>query len=95
MRNNCLISKIWFEGWFDIKKGSIVPFEPSHPLFVNKELTEYLITLSKVKINELVKFKVSKAIRDSLLTVLLDYYQIHFENLGEIKSMKVLKEVFQ
>ncbi len=88
-------TKPGLEGWFDIKKGLIVPFEPSHPLFANRELTKYLIALSKIKIHELVKFKVSKTIRNSLLTVLLDYYQIHFDNLGEIKSMKVLKEVFQ
>ncbi len=88
-------AKTGFEGWFDLKKGSVVPFEPSHPLFANKELTEYLIALSALKIHQLGKFKVSRTIRDSLLIVLLDYYQLHFDNLGEIKSMRVLREVFQ
>ncbi|NQU51851.1 MAG: DNA repair protein RecO [Bacteroidetes bacterium] len=88
-------TKTGFEGWFDIKKGTVVPFQPSHPFAANKEVTEHLIFLSTLKIHELDKFKISRYMRDSLITVLLDYYQLHFENLGDIKSMRVLREVFK
>jgi DNA repair protein RecO (recombination protein O) len=81
-------------GWFDLKKGAIVSFEPRHLLSANKEVTEYFVQLSTLKINELDQLKISRSMRDSLLTVLLDYYQLHFDNLGEIKSMSVLREVF-
>jgi DNA repair protein RecO (recombination protein O) len=87
-------NKTGFEGWFDLKKGAIVPFEPRHPLSANKELTACLVQLSILKINELDQLKISRSMRDSLLTVLLDYYQLHFDNLGEIKSMSILREVF-
>jgi len=83
-----------FESWFDLRKGAVVSNEPSHPLFANKEVTEQLVTLSGLKINELGMFHISRDMRDTLLAVLVDYYQFHFENLGEIKSLKVLKEVF-
>ena len=88
-------TKIGFEGWFDLKKGEVVNFQPSHPFFVNKEVTEYFITLSTLKLHELKDFNISRSMRDSLLKALVDYYQLHFDNLGEIKSMSVLKEVFQ
>ncbi len=88
-------TKVGFEGWFDLKKGAVVPFEPTHPLYANKEVTEHLITLSMLKINELDSFKVPRKMRDSILQSLVDYYQLHFENLGEIKSLNVLREVFQ
>ncbi len=84
-----------FEGWFDLHKGAIVPFEPSHPMFANKEASEKIIQLSLLKINELDTFKISRSMRETLLSVLVDYYQLHFENLGEIKSLKVLKELFE
>jgi len=87
-------TKTGFEVWFDLKKGSMVPFQPSHPFSANKEVSEVLIHLAKVKLHELHKFKISRTMRDSLLTVLLDYYQLHFDNLGEIKSINVLKEIF-
>ncbi|WP_167617042.1 DNA repair protein RecO [Maribellus sediminis] len=86
--------KVGFESWFDMKKGAIVPFEPSHPLYANKDVTKYLVELSVLKISDLEAFKVSRSMRDSLLQTLVDYYQLHFENLGEVKSLNVLREVF-
>ncbi len=88
-------TKPGFEAWFDLRKGAMVPFEPSHPLYANKEATEYLIKLSLLKMGELGQLKISRNMRDYLLSVLLDYYQLHFEGLGEIKSLKVLKEIFE
>jgi len=83
-----------FEGWLDLQKGAVVPFEPSHPHFVNKEATTYLQTLAMLKIGELGRFKISRNMRDYLLSKLVDYYQLHFDNLGKIKSLEVLKQVF-
>lgn len=87
-------SKIGFEGWFDMRKGAIVPFEPSHPMFANKEVTEYFIKLSYLTLNNLGELTISRSMRDALLNVLIDYYHQHFDHLGEIKSSKVLKEIF-
>lgn len=87
-------SRVGFEGWFDIKKGAVVHFQPSHPFYANKEATENLIQLSALKINEISGFEISRKMRDTLISVLIDYYQLHFDNLGEIKSLNVLREVF-
>ena len=51
--------------------------------------------LYEVIMNELDHFKITRSMRDTLLTILVDYYQLHFDNLGEIKSLKVLKELFE
>jgi DNA repair protein RecO (recombination protein O) len=88
-------SKVGFEGWFDIKKGAVVHFEPSHPFYANKEATEYLMQLSALKINEISRFEISRKMRDNLISVLIDYYQLHFDDLGEIKSLNVLRGVFK
>ena len=83
-----------FEGWLDLQKGAVVPFEPSHPMFANKEATAILVQLSLLKINELDSLKLKRSMRDTLLEKLVDYYRLHFDTLGEIKSLKVLQEVF-
>jgi DNA repair protein RecO (recombination protein O) len=88
-------NRVGFEGWFDMKKGAIVHFQPSHPFYANKEATEYLMKLSSLKLHEISEFVVSRAMRDTLITVMVDYYQLHFEDLGEIKSLNVLREVFR
>ncbi len=87
--------KAGFEGWFDMRKGSVVPFQPAHPHFANKEVTEFIIKLAALKIHELDRLEISRDMRVSVLTVLLDYYQLHFDNFREIKSMNVLREVFR
>jgi DNA repair protein RecO (recombination protein O) len=87
--------RVGFEGWFDIKKGAIVHFQPSHPFFANKEATEYLMKFSTVKLHELSEVVLSRSMRNTLLTVMTDYYQLHFDNLGEIKSLNILREVFR
>ena len=84
-----------FQGWFDIQKGAVLHYEPTHPYFANKDVTARLTELSKIKIGNLQTFKIHRDIRDSLLSVLVQYYQMHFGELGEIKSLNVLREVFQ
>jgi len=88
------LSKAGFQNWFDLKKGEVIPFQPPHPFYANKELTEALLNLAPVKMQNISEFHVTRSMRDSLLTALVDYYQLHFDNLGEIKSLKVLREVF-
>lgn len=83
-----------FENWFDLKKGEVVPFEPPHPFFMHKEATVYFCQLAGLKIGDLSHWKIPSRIRDYLLEKLIDYYQIHFQHLGDIKSLKVLQEVF-
>ena len=86
--------KAGFENWFDLKTGTILHFQPSHPFYANKETTEVLMKLAALKIQELPGFHITRKDRDNLLTILIDYYQLHFGNLGEIKSLNVLREVF-
>ena len=88
------LRKAGFQNWFDMKKGAVVSFQPSHPFYANKEVTEALLNLAPIKMKNISEFHVTRTIRDSLLTALVDYYQLHFDNLGEIKSLKVLREVF-
>lgn len=86
--------KSGFEGWFDMRKGAVVHFEPPHPFYFHKEATKALITLSSLKLQELGRLKISRNLRGYLTSKLVEYYQLHFEHLGELKSLKVLHEVF-
>jgi DNA repair protein RecO (recombination protein O) len=83
-----------FQGWFDTRTGAILHHEPSHPFFANKDVTASLAKISGLKIGELGTFKLKREMRNSLLSVLVQYYQLHFGELGEIKSLNVLREVF-
>ncbi len=88
-------NRVGFQNWFDMKIGAVVHSQPSHPFYANKEATEYLIKLASLKLHEISELAISRTMRDTLITVLVDYYQLHFDNLGEIKSLNVLREVFK
>ena len=86
--------KAGFEKWFDLKTGMVTNFQPSHPFYANKEITECLIAISNVKIHDIGALHISRKTRDTLNSVLIDYYRLHFDDLGEVKSLNVLREVF-
>ncbi len=88
------LKRVGFQNWFDIKKGAVVHSQPSHPFFANKDDTENLINLSDLKLHEIENFKISRKMRDSLLSVIVEYYRVHFDDSGEIKSLNILREVF-
>ena len=50
--------------------------------------------LYKYSYEDLGKIRISNNTRSSLLNKLVDYYRIHLEGIGSIKSLEVLKEVF-
>jgi DNA repair protein RecO (recombination protein O) len=88
------IRRIGFRSWFDMRTGSVVPYQPSHPFFFPPEATGDFCRLASLKINEWKLLKLSHEMRSYLTVKLIDYYQLHFEHLGEVKSLKVLQELF-
>lgn len=65
-----------------------------HELFLqlgnrSKELEDLMSQLVELKKTE----KLNRTIRNEMLLALLDFYHLHLESLGEIKSLSVLHEV--
>jgi DNA repair protein RecO (recombination protein O) len=82
-------------GWFDLKKGVVTANVPAHPFFMDQEITAYLKKILSLNISGLHNLDIRHSQRNKLLINLLDYYQIHFEDIGSIKSLAVLKEIFE
>lgn len=88
------LTKTGFEAWFDMRKGALAAFEPSHPFFINKEATEFLIKLAGLNIQDIALLRIPAEMRNLLTSRLVEYYQLQFEHLGDIKSLKVLHDLF-
>ena len=80
--------------YFDLKKAGFVLSEPAHPQFMDKRDTENFIRLFSLSFSNLPELQLSSRDRQSLLQKLIEFYHIHFEFIGELKSLRVLKEVF-
>ena len=68
--------------------------QPTHPNFIegkNAELTAQLLKVMQP--DELEQFNLNGEIRRSLLLRYLEYYALHLQDFGQMKTLLVLHEV--
>ena len=80
--------------WFDLKNGKFLISKPIHPTTPNLEDSRFLAELFSLDHEAMHAFAINGSQRSRLLELLLEYYSIHFENIGKINSLKVLGEIF-
>ena len=81
--------------FFDLQKAQFVSHEPLHNQFTDKHETILFSRLFEVDHTSLEKLNYTQDDRRLVIEKLLEYYRIHFDNLGEIRSLEVLKEVLK
>ncbi|MCD6346674.1 MAG: DNA repair protein RecO [Bacteroidales bacterium] len=81
--------------WFDLETGLFSISRPIHKMRLEPELTHQLIMLMTTPVDKLDTLDIGRTERNLLIEKLLDYYRLHMEGMGEIKSFAVLKAVFE
>ena len=81
--------------FFDLQSAVFVSHEPLHNQFADKHSTSLFSRLFEVDFSTLETLEYTQNERRIVLEKLLEFYKIHFDNLGEIKSLGVLKEVLR
>ncbi len=85
----------WQEGsWFDVKEGVFSPSPVSHAYYLAPESAAWLWRLLRTDFSELDSLRLSREQRNILLDMMLAYLRIHMPEMGEMKSVDVLKEIF-
>jgi len=80
--------------WFDLSSGTFSQSPPLHGSFLTPDLTTLLIRFLSVQASDLGTIGIDRARRNELLDGILRYYYLHLEGLAEIKSHKVLHDLF-
>ncbi len=81
------------QAYFDLKDGVFCSRAPYHNLVIEEPHTSQWIVLLSSSFESLATIRISGADRRILLKYLVDFYRLHVENFGEIKSHLVLEEV--
>ncbi|MGV3760903.1 DNA repair protein RecO [Parapedobacter sp.] len=81
------------QAFFDLKDGVFCSRPPAHPLVLEPPYTALFADLLATSFDQLETLRLSLANRRFLLGRILDFYQFHVDNLGEIKSHEVLEAV--
>jgi len=81
--------------FFDLQTASFVSHEPLHNQFTDKHVTGLFSRLFEVDSSSIESLNYTQNERRLVLEKLLEFYRIHLGNLGEFKSLEVLKEVLR
>lgn len=79
---------------FDIQQGEFISDTRQSDYRLEPKTSQYLYSLLFEEYGISNQFKISKQIRLDLIHHLVNFYRIHIDNFGQIKSLDVLKEVF-
>ncbi len=82
------------EPYFDMQQGVFVEHSQNQEFILDKDYSKLLNQLNNASIDEIAALPLKKVQRQVLLEKLVAYYNIHIENMPEIKSHTILKEIF-
>lgn len=79
--------------YFDLKEGHIISNEPSHPYRMSMDDLMHLKSICRA--GHLQRSTVSLQVRRRLVDQLILYYQLHVESLGEVHSVRILRDLME
>ncbi len=80
--------------YFDMRDGVFRMVPPAHQYYLNTSLSEALLKLVQSSFRDMDKLNIDIISREKLLNKILEYYDLHKISIGKIKSLKVLKAIF-
>jgi DNA repair protein RecO (recombination protein O) len=79
--------------FFDLKDGLFVKSKPEHNLYLSPPYTQYFNLLIGKNFEDLAEIYLPNDIRKYLLDRMIEYYALHIDSFGQIRSHEVLEEV--
>lgn len=79
--------------FFDLEEGCFENKRPLHPNYLKEKNAELFSELTEHSIENMDALALTNENRNSLLNQLIQYYQLHLPNFGELKSLDVLRAV--
>ncbi len=79
--------------YFDLKAGTFNRYKPDGLQYISQPYTQIFSSLLQAGFSSAAALKINNEDRRHLITKLLEYYTLHTENFGNIRSHEVLEEV--
>ena len=79
--------------FFDLKNGVFVHQQPLHLFFIEEKYRTDWLQILRNSMDDFLEVKLSSTSRKYLLQKVIDYYSLHIDSMGEIKSHVILEEV--
>ncbi len=82
------------QNYFDLMNGHFTDNEPSHGFYISEPLIDKWIQLYTLQATHLNDIRLNGTERFALLEAILDYYRLHIDTLGELKSLPIVHQLF-
>ncbi|MGZ3872828.1 MAG: DNA repair protein RecO [Mucilaginibacter sp.] len=79
--------------YFDLKNGVFCRYKPNSVLYLSPPHTQNFAALLKCNFESIGRLKVGNDERRYLISKLLEYYALHIDGFGSVRSHEVLEEV--
>lgn len=83
------------DAFFDLAQGVSVPLRPAHPHYLQGDWKMIWEKLCACNATEADGIKLTGEARHFVLDLLLTYFKLHLQEMREIKSLEVLREMFK
>jgi DNA repair protein RecO (recombination protein O) len=80
--------------WFNLRSGRFTTFPPEAGSRLEPRVSDTLAQFLRSGLQEAISIPLNRNQRNELLEGLLDFYRIHLQGMGEIKSYSVMQEIF-
>lgn len=80
--------------YFDLRAGTFTSMLPRHPEFLRVREAQYIRTLMRMDFANMSHFHFSRAQRQRVIEVIQTYYRLHLSPFPELRSLEVLRAVF-
>ena len=80
--------------YFDLKNGTFSRYKPEGILYLSPPHTQHFTMLLQIGFENLSQVKLTNDNRRYLIQKLLEYYALHIEGFGNVRSHEVLEEIF-
>jgi len=80
--------------YFDLQEGVFTPGVPAHPYYLSPEESQYIKTMMRLNYQSMHLMKLSRTQRRRCIDIIIGYYRLHIPDMPEMKSLDVLKSLF-
>lgn len=80
--------------YLDLVQGCVVHEHPLHPNFLMSQECELFIGLLRTGYESMHLLALNRKLRGTLLAILTEYYRLHVPDFPQLKSLEILKELF-
>ncbi|MDR1544068.1 MAG: DNA repair protein RecO [Prevotellaceae bacterium] len=81
--------------FFDLQNGILCQDCPPHNFFLSKDETKAFINLMRFNYQTMHLLKLSRLQRQTILEQITLFFRIHLPEIGTIKSLDILKQIFE